>query len=673
MCAHEMRKDFFISYSSSDTNWATWIAEILESVGYTTIIQAWDFKPGGSFINDMHEAIVQCERLILVLSDKYFKSDYCKAEWQNIFVNDSIGSKEVIIPVRVDDAKPQGLLSARTYIDLFGIDEEEARKVLLEGVKSSQKVRKSGGFPGKKVMETFEEKLTQNNLADSKIDFTESELIGVHRENVVSVKGQSSEIDYTLKQRLDRLAKKQLITSQEILAHEADPNGMSDICKLAQKIFNEVTDRSLFHKKDITGSWIAGQFMPFQLITQQHLMIDITETELNRIKPFNIPIQSLIDLARNNFIYINIRDYSFEKDNDSLCKGTSAYNLNRLLDAVENKIYFGCALRKPLFDLLIKAQGYSWTYEKYQNDFFQELGQCAEAYKKIGITTENTLFRGETPSLIAAANHYAFLKATCPNLSNNIFAGENNVDDQLGSAYYCGEKWKNNKSDPDLAEKAAKKFEQITTILRSYHVFYTAPITGSWGCTYNRKQKEYIGAVAEASFNKENTLKNNSELQIFLNDLLTEKKIINIQNKAQDLTHMDPCFNYNNMPTNENLINRLMESLYNYSHIYTQLQEVLREIENDYGNANLSNPHSPDWKRIKSLYDNYNVKTKERTKGILKYLNPVLSIEAVYKLPLSPVQLKIAANAKDIPKIVKQLLVPDIDLRTAMRFHEILD
>jgi hypothetical protein len=37
-------KDFFISYNSADKGWAEWIAWQLEEAGYTTILQAWDFR-----------------------------------------------------------------------------------------------------------------------------------------------------------------------------------------------------------------------------------------------------------------------------------------------------------------------------------------------------------------------------------------------------------------------------------------------------------------------------------------------------------------------------------------------------------------------------------------------------------------------------------------------------
>lgn len=41
-------KDFFISYNSADRTWAEWIAWQLEEAGYTTVLQAWDFRPGSN-------------------------------------------------------------------------------------------------------------------------------------------------------------------------------------------------------------------------------------------------------------------------------------------------------------------------------------------------------------------------------------------------------------------------------------------------------------------------------------------------------------------------------------------------------------------------------------------------------------------------------------------------
>lgn len=167
----DKEKDFFISYTGKDEKWAEWIAEILGNNGCSTIIQAWDFKVGGSFVNDMNEAIKRCKKVILVLSEKYLKSDYCTAEWQNFFVDDPIGKDALIIPIRIDDVKPEGLLKVRTYIDLCGItDAAEATKILLEKVVNGSTKRRSRGFPGAVI--SFPGGLPFNNLPNRNIYFT---------------------------------------------------------------------------------------------------------------------------------------------------------------------------------------------------------------------------------------------------------------------------------------------------------------------------------------------------------------------------------------------------------------------------------------------------------------------------------------------------------------------
>jgi hypothetical protein len=60
--------DFFISYTQADRPWAEWIAWVLEEAGQTTMIQAWDFRPGGNFVVEMQRAAVGSDRTIAVLS-----------------------------------------------------------------------------------------------------------------------------------------------------------------------------------------------------------------------------------------------------------------------------------------------------------------------------------------------------------------------------------------------------------------------------------------------------------------------------------------------------------------------------------------------------------------------------------------------------------------------------
>jgi tetratricopeptide (TPR) repeat protein len=144
----QMKRDFFVSYTEPDEQWAKWIAAVLEANGYTCYIQAWDFRPGSNFVVDMQNALTNSERFIAVLSDDYIKSLYCQSEWAAAFTEDPNGEKRRLIPVRVEDIEPEGLLAAIVYIDLVGLDEAEAEKRLLNGVDTKDIPRNRPPFPG---------------------------------------------------------------------------------------------------------------------------------------------------------------------------------------------------------------------------------------------------------------------------------------------------------------------------------------------------------------------------------------------------------------------------------------------------------------------------------------------------------------------------------------------
>jgi tetratricopeptide (TPR) repeat protein len=143
------QKHFFISYNKADRTWAEWIAWHLEEAGYTTIIQAWDFRPGMNFVHKMHEAAQQAERTIAVLSTNYLEALYTYPEWEAALQQDPRGEKGVLVPVRIQECKPPGLLGLLSYIDLVGLDESAAQESLLDGVRQERnKPPTAPLFPG---------------------------------------------------------------------------------------------------------------------------------------------------------------------------------------------------------------------------------------------------------------------------------------------------------------------------------------------------------------------------------------------------------------------------------------------------------------------------------------------------------------------------------------------
>jgi hypothetical protein len=144
-------KDFFVSYNKADRAWAEWVAWQLEEAGYTTIIQAWDFRPGSNFVLKMQEASAKAEKTIAILSRDYLNALYTHPEWAAAFAQDPTGTESRLLPVRVRECETEGLLGQIVYIDLVGLDEEKAKGVLLEGVVGQRaKPTTAPAFPGKR-------------------------------------------------------------------------------------------------------------------------------------------------------------------------------------------------------------------------------------------------------------------------------------------------------------------------------------------------------------------------------------------------------------------------------------------------------------------------------------------------------------------------------------------
>ena len=125
--------DFFISYTGADQTWAEWIGWVLEKADYSVTLQAWDFLPGASFVVEMHEAAQKCERTVVVLSPAYLSSHFGTMEWAT-----ALAQKKQLLPVRILEVEPTGLLAGIIYIDLVGLDVGTARSALLAGAQGER-------------------------------------------------------------------------------------------------------------------------------------------------------------------------------------------------------------------------------------------------------------------------------------------------------------------------------------------------------------------------------------------------------------------------------------------------------------------------------------------------------------------------------------------------------
>jgi tetratricopeptide (TPR) repeat protein len=143
--------DFFVSYTQADRGWGEWIAWQLEAAGYSTVLQAWDFVPGSDWAYQMQRATATARQTIAVLSAAYLESVYGEAEWRVAFANDPTGKQRRLLPVRVEEVQPPGLLRTRVYVDLVGLSRQTAKARLLEGVDPPGRPGQEPPFPGSQV------------------------------------------------------------------------------------------------------------------------------------------------------------------------------------------------------------------------------------------------------------------------------------------------------------------------------------------------------------------------------------------------------------------------------------------------------------------------------------------------------------------------------------------
>ena len=162
-----MPADFFISYNKADRAWAEWIAWHLEAARYTTVYQGWDFRPGTNFVHKMQEASAQAPRTVAVLSPDYLTSGFAASEWAEAFAEDPTGERGLLLPVRVRECSPGGVLGQIVYVDLVALDEAAARDELLAGVKRGRaKPSRAPVFPGEPGTSTPKPEFPGGDAAD---------------------------------------------------------------------------------------------------------------------------------------------------------------------------------------------------------------------------------------------------------------------------------------------------------------------------------------------------------------------------------------------------------------------------------------------------------------------------------------------------------------------------
>ena len=140
--AHNERYDFFLSRRGSVAAVAQEVTNVLTETGYRVNVQDYDFRPGASFVEAMHEGIKNSRDLVILYCADYETSFYTRKEFASFVAEQgqSLPDERHIIVLRCEDISPRGLLADLPFQDLVGVKDpaERKRRIIAAAERQSQ-------------------------------------------------------------------------------------------------------------------------------------------------------------------------------------------------------------------------------------------------------------------------------------------------------------------------------------------------------------------------------------------------------------------------------------------------------------------------------------------------------------------------------------------------------
>jgi tetratricopeptide (TPR) repeat protein len=119
--------DIFISYTSSDRDWAFWIAKELEALGDTPHVHEWEIRGGEDIYAWMERRHDSADHVLCIVSDDYLKAPYSTLERNAALWQSAQKRPGFVILVTVEPCKLPTLSDHIRRCELFGVPEEIAR------------------------------------------------------------------------------------------------------------------------------------------------------------------------------------------------------------------------------------------------------------------------------------------------------------------------------------------------------------------------------------------------------------------------------------------------------------------------------------------------------------------------------------------------------------------
>src|SRR5664280_532873 len=135
------RRDFFVSYAGPDRPWARWVAALLEADGFRVEIDEWDWTQGCDVVERMNRAVA-------LWSARYFDPASWAGEELSAATYRRHEHKDRLVPVLIEKFVLGPLYRPLLQVDLTGVQEQEASRLLLDRLRGHTGRGRHHPFPG---------------------------------------------------------------------------------------------------------------------------------------------------------------------------------------------------------------------------------------------------------------------------------------------------------------------------------------------------------------------------------------------------------------------------------------------------------------------------------------------------------------------------------------------
>ena len=140
--------DIFVSYTSSDHDWAMWIAKELQALGHKPYVHEWEIGAGDDIYAWMEARHDAADHVLCVVSDEYLKAPYSTLERHAAQWQAAKNRPGFVLFVAVKPCRLPNLADHFRRCELLGMPEEAARLRFREFI-AKREIPEIAAFPGK--------------------------------------------------------------------------------------------------------------------------------------------------------------------------------------------------------------------------------------------------------------------------------------------------------------------------------------------------------------------------------------------------------------------------------------------------------------------------------------------------------------------------------------------